>query len=56
MKQLLLMLLIIPFVTNGQTGDKNFIDQNYIEVTGNSEMEISPDLIYIKILINEKDK
>ncbi|NBW36439.1 MAG: DUF541 domain-containing protein [Cytophagia bacterium] len=55
MKNLLLVLLTIPFLSYGQTGDKNFIDQNYIEVTGNSEMEISPDLIYIKILINEKD-
>lgn len=55
MKKLILVFLIIPFLSYGQTGDKNFIDQNYIEVTGNSEMEISPDLIYIKILINEKD-
>jgi hypothetical protein len=35
--------------------EKNFIDQNYIEVTGYSEMEIAPDEIYMKILINEKD-
>lgn len=62
MKPLLLfMLLFTVLITNAQiltnvpTGDKNFIDQNYIEVTGKSEMEISPDLIYLKILINEKD-
>lgn len=55
MKRLLLILLIIPSLTNGQPGEKNFIDQNYIEVTGRSEMEITPDLIYIKILVNEKD-
>jgi uncharacterized protein YggE len=55
MKKIFLALLIIPFLTNGQTGEKNFIDQNYIEVTGKAETEISPDLIYIKILINEKD-
>ncbi len=36
-------------------GEKNFIDQNYIEVTGHSEMEIAPDEIYMKILVNEKD-
>ncbi len=35
--------------------EKNFIDQNYVEVTGHSEMEIAPDEIYMKILINEKD-
>lgn len=38
-----------------QNGDKNFIDQNYIEVVGKSEMEVSPDLIYIKVLLDEKD-
>ena len=35
--------------------EKNFIDQNYVEVTGHSEMEIAPDEIYMKILVNEKD-
>jgi uncharacterized protein len=55
MRQILLFLLLTPFLTNAQTGDKNFIDQNYIEVTGSSEIRITPDLIYIKILINEKD-
>jgi uncharacterized protein YggE len=35
--------------------EKNFIDQNYIEVTGHSEMEVAPNEIYMKILVNEKD-
>jgi uncharacterized protein YggE len=30
-------------------------EKYYIEVTGKSEMEISPDLFTIKIIINEKD-
>jgi len=34
---------------------KNFIDQNYIEVTGKAEIEIVPDEIYIQIIINETD-
>ena len=34
---------------------KNFIDQNYIEVTGKAEMEIIPNEIYLKIILNEKD-
>lgn len=55
MKHTLILLLLTSLFANAQTGDKNFIDQNYIEVTGKSEMEITPDLIYIKILINEKD-
>jgi uncharacterized protein len=56
MKNLLFGLaLLISIFASAQNGDKNFIDQNYIEVIGKSEMEISPDLIYLKILINEKD-
>jgi len=39
----------------GQNGEKNFIDQNYIEVTGKAIMQIIPDEIYLKILINEKE-
>ena len=34
---------------------KNFIDANYIEVTGRAELEIIPDEIYLKIIISEKD-
>lgn len=48
-------LLLISTTLFAQTGEKNFIDQNYIEVTGKAEMEITPDMIYIKILISEKD-
>ncbi|MBS1505787.1 MAG: SIMPL domain-containing protein [Bacteroidetes bacterium] len=40
---------------NAQTGEKNFIDQNYIEVTGKAQLSIVPDLIYIKIVLSEKD-
>lgn len=56
MKQILsaILLLSCSFI-NAQTGTKNFIDQNYIEVTGKAEMEIIPDDIYIRIFINEKD-
>lgn len=48
-------ILLISTAIHAQTGDKNFIDQNYIEVIGKSEMEITPDLIYLKVLLNEKD-
>ncbi len=41
---------------SAQQGTKNFIDQNYIEVTGTAEMEVIPDLIYLHIVISEKDK
>jgi len=55
MRKLIFLLAFLPYLSIAQTGQKNFIDQNYIEVTGKSEMEIVPDLIYLKIFINEKD-
>jgi uncharacterized protein YggE len=54
-KTLFLLLISISVASYSQVGQKNFIDQNYIEVTGKSEMEITPDQIYIKVLLNEKD-
>lgn len=57
MKKLLLALFLIQFtLVSAQSGSKNFIDQNYIEITGTTELEITPDEIYISITINEKDK
>jgi len=56
MKKIILILLTTFYLTSfSQTGTKNFIDQNYIEVTGKAEMEIVPNEIYLKILINEKN-
>lgn len=55
MKKIVVLLLLLPCLTFAQIGEKNFIDQNFIEVTGKSEMEITPDLIYLKIFLNEKD-
>jgi uncharacterized protein YggE len=52
---LFILAVLLSSSLNGQEGDKNFIDQNYIEVNGKAEMEIIPDEIYIKIIINEKD-
>jgi len=56
MKRIVLLLMLLsPFFLNAQTGEKNFIDLNYIEVTGQAEMEVVPDEIYLKIIVNEKD-
>ena len=57
MKKLIsILFLTITILTGyGQEIGKNFIDQNYIEVTGYAEKLITPDRIYLKILINEKD-
>jgi uncharacterized protein YggE len=49
------LILLSSSALYAQTGVKNFIDQNYIEVTGKSSMEVTPDEIYIKIILNEKD-
>lgn len=56
MKILISALLILSSVVAfGQEGEKNFIDQNYIEVTGTAELRIDPDLFYLAITIKEKD-
>jgi uncharacterized protein len=49
------LTILISTTVFGQNGEKNFIDQNYLEVTGKAEMEIVPDEIYLKIIVNEKD-
>lgn len=51
---ILIGLLLSPLLYS-QGGEKNFIDQNYIELTGKAEMEVIPDLIYLNIIISEKD-
>lgn len=56
MKRIILGLsLIVALTSYAQTGGKNFIDQNYIEITGKAEMEVTPDLIYLQIILNEKE-
>lgn len=51
---ILASLMLITVIGSAQ-GPKNFIDQNYIEVTGKAEMEITPDEIYLNITIKEVD-
>lgn len=52
----MLYFLSLGFTTTmAQSGEKNFIDRPYIEVTGKAEMEVVPDQIYLNIVINEKD-
>jgi uncharacterized protein YggE len=56
MKHLIIgLLLIFSLSVFSQSGEKNFIDQNYIEVTGKAELDIVPDLIYLKIVLSDKD-
>lgn len=55
MKQILTVALfiLVSFVAQSQT--KNFIDQPYVEVNGNADTAITPDEIYIRIVISEND-
>ena len=52
-KLTIFIFLVISTTSFSQT--KNFIDQNFIEVTGKAEMEIAPNEIYLQIILNEKD-
>jgi len=52
---ILIVLLAVSLTAFSQTTEKNFIDQNYIEVIGKAEMNIIPDLIYVSIILSEKD-
>lgn len=54
-KIILIVFTVLTLNSFSQTGEKNFIDQNYIEVTGKAEMEIVPNEIYLKIIVSEKD-
>lgn len=54
-KIILIFIMILPLTAFSQIGTKNYIDQNFIEVTGKAEMEIIPNEIYLKIIIDEKD-
>ena len=56
MKKIAILILFIHTSIAAQNGQKNFIDQNYIEVTGIIETQVIPDKIFINIIINEKDK
>jgi uncharacterized protein YggE len=55
MKKNFLVILIIAtsIITNAQT--KNFLDQPYLEVTGTADSLVTPNEIFIKIIISEKD-
>lgn len=52
---ILILISLFSIRSYSQQPGKNFIDENYIEVTGKAEMEITPDEIYLKIIISEKD-
>ena len=55
MKRLKLITLFILTFFVGQAQTKNFLDQPYLEVAGNADSLVTPNEIYIKISITEKD-
>ncbi len=48
-------LVFCAVFAQAQIGEKNFIDQPYVEVTGKAEREVTPDKIYLAVTISEKD-
>ncbi|KAA5543970.1 SIMPL domain-containing protein [Adhaeribacter rhizoryzae] len=50
---LTIIFLLTTFISQAQT--KNFLDQSYLEVAGSADTLVTPNEIYIKILITEKD-
>ena len=46
-------LLTLTF--NGLAQGKNFVDQPYVEVTGEADSLVMPNLIYLNITISEND-
>ena len=53
------LILIIAAITvmQGRTlAQKNFLDQNYVEVQGKATVKVVPDQIYMRIQISEKQK
>ena len=48
-------LFFLSYTAFAQNHDKNFIDQPYLDVTGHADSLVTPNEIYIKINITEKD-
>lgn len=52
-KIIIYILILLSYKAVSQT--KNFLDKNYIEVKGQAELEIIPNEIYLRIVLNEND-
>ncbi|MCZ0211551.1 hypothetical protein OZK63_40025, partial [Streptomyces sp. UMAF16] len=50
---IVLGLLVVGIYAKAQT--KNFIDQPYVEVNGTADSLVTPNEIFIRFTINEKD-
>lgn len=55
MKKLTFLLIMLFSFILANSQAKNFIDQPYIEVSGTADTLVTPNEIYIRILLSEKD-
>ena len=55
MKQLTILALLLFSIHLANSQTKNFIDQPYIEVSGSADTLVTPNEIYIRIILSEKD-
>jgi uncharacterized protein YggE len=55
MRKLKLTVFFILTFFLGQSQTKNFIDQPYIEVSGSADTLVTPNEIFIRIILSEKD-
>lgn len=55
MKRLTLLALMLFSILLASSQTKNFIDQPYIEVSGYADTLVTPNEIYIRIILSEKD-
>lgn len=51
--KLVFLLMVTALAANSQT--KNYIDQPYIEVSGSADTLVTPNEIFIRIILSEKD-
>ncbi len=55
MKKLTLLVFLLSTIHFANSQTKNFIDQPYIEVSGSADTLVTPNEIYIRIILSEKD-
>ena len=54
MKIIFTLIISLVFI-NSYAQEKNFIDQPYLEISGKADTLVTPDRIYITIILNEAD-
>ena len=55
MKKLTLLVFLLSTILFAKSQTKNFIDQPYIELSGSADTLVTPNEIYIRIILSEKD-